>query len=158
MLFASVSAALLGELGSNGLEGRRVQLSPLRDWLVDWLCCSLILLLPLIKYRALAEERVLGFLGRNEGLGFQIELILDGWVALAVEGGRAAVLVGGQLVEEVVEDLHLDLLLGLSVGVLKWLLDFLSLTVLFLVDVAVAGEDLLLRIQVVELLHELLEV
>ena len=82
-------------------------------------------------------------------------MIFDGWVGLAVEGGRGAVLVGSQFVEAVVEDLHLDLLLGLGVGVLKWLLDFLSLTVLFLVDVAVGGEDLLLWIHVGELLHEL---
>jgi hypothetical protein len=88
-------------------------------------------------------------------------LIFDHWVAaLAVEGGwRVTVLVGGQFVEQVVQDLHLHLLLGLAaIAVLKWLLDFLSLTVLFLVNVAVARENLLLWIQLIELLDKLLEV
>ena len=88
-------------------------------------------------------------------------MIFDYWVAaLAVEGGwGVAVLVGGQFVEKVVQYLHLHLLLGLAaIVVLKWLLDFLSLTVLFLVDVAVAREDLLLWIQLIELLDKLLEV
>ena len=88
-------------------------------------------------------------------------MIFDHWVAaLAVEGGwGVTVLVGGQFVEQVVQYLHLHLLFGLSaIAVLKWLLDFLSLTVLFLVNVAVAREDLLLRIQLIELLDKLLKV
>jgi hypothetical protein len=66
-----------------------------------------------------------------------------------------AVLICGQLVEQVVENLHWHLLLGLAVpAVPEWLLDFLDLAVLFLVG---AGEGRLQRVHLVELLHQLLQ-
>lgn len=60
--------------------------------------------------------------------------------------------------KQVVQDLHLHLLFGLAIAVLKWLLEFLSLAILLLVDITAARERLLLRIQLIELLDELLEV
>lgn len=93
----------------NCLESGRVKLGPLGDWLVDLLMRGTGVFLLLVEGGSLSKEGHLALLGRDKRFCLQKELVLGHLLEAAGAHSTGAGLVGGQLVEQVIQHFHLNL-------------------------------------------------